>query len=126
MTVTVEVVNSSGEDVAEDEAVALTRRVLAEQGIEAGDLGISFVGAEEMRALKREHLGLDEATDVLSFPIDSSDDLPPGLPRQLGDVVVCPDVVRDEWRRPLVHALLHLVGYDHGPKMEAREAVYSG
>ena len=28
-------------------------------------------------------------------------------------------------RGPLVHALLHLVGYDHGPEMEAREAVYA-
>jgi probable rRNA maturation factor len=125
MTVTVEVVNSSGEDVAEDEAVALARRVLTQQGIEAGDLGISFVGAEEMRALKREHLGLDEATDVLSFPIDSSDDLPPGLPRQLGDVVVCPQVVGDEWRRPLVHGLLHLLGHGHGPAMEALEEAWS-
>ncbi len=125
MTVTVEVVNSSGEDVAEDEAVALARRVLTEQGIEAGDLGISFVGAEEMRALKREHLGLDEATDVLSFPIDSSDDLPPGLPRQLGDVVVCPQVVGDGWQRPLVHGLLHLLGHEHGPAMAALEEAWS-
>ena len=76
--------------------------------------------------LKREHLGVHEATDVLSFPIDGRDELPAGVPRQLGDVVVCPDVVGEEWRRPLVHALLHLVGYDHGPEMEAREAVYSG
>jgi probable rRNA maturation factor len=125
MTVTVEVVNSSGEDVAEDEAVALARRVLTEEGIEAGDLGISFVSAEEMRALKREHLGLDEETDVLSFPIDSSDDLPPGLPRQLGDVVVCPQVVGDEWQRPLVHGLLHLLGHEHGPTMEALEEAWS-
>jgi len=125
MTVTIEVVNSSGEDVADDEAVALARRVLTEQGVEAGDLGISFVSAQEMRALKREHLGLDEATDVLSFPIDSSEDLPPGLPRQLGDVVVCPQVVGDEWQRPLVHGLLHLLGHEHGPTMEALEEAWS-
>jgi len=109
MTVTVEVVNSSGEDVAEDEAVTLARHVLAQQGIEAGDLGLSFVTAEKMRELKQEHLGLDEATDVLSFPIDAGDELPPGLPRQLGDVVVCPQVVGRDWRRPLVHGLLHLL-----------------
>jgi len=51
--------------------------------------------------------------------------LPDGMPRQFGDVVVCPHVAGEEWRRPLVHALLHLVGYDHGPEMEAREAVYA-
>ncbi len=43
------------------------------------------------------------------------------MPRQLGDVVVCPEVVGDEWRGPLVHALLHLLGYDHGDAMERRE-----
>ena len=44
-----------------------------------------------------------------------------GVPRQLGDVVLCPEVVRDEWRPALVHGLLHLLGYDHGAEMEARE-----
>ena len=48
-----------------------------------------------MRELKREHLGIDEATDVLSFPIDGRDELPDGVPRQLGDVVLCPQVVGD-------------------------------
>ena len=47
-----------------------------------------------MRALKREHLALDEVTDVLSFPIDGRDDVPAGVPRALGDVVLCPQVVR--------------------------------
>jgi probable rRNA maturation factor len=74
--------------------------------------------------LKQEHLGIDESTDALAFPLDSLDELPDGLPRQLGDVVVCPQVVGDEWRAPLVHAVLHLVGYDHGPEMEAREALH--
>ena len=58
---------------------------------------------------------------MLSFPIDGTDDLPPGPPRQLGDVVLCPQVVGDDWRRPLAHGLLHLLGYDHGPEMERRE-----
>ena len=74
-----------------------------------------------MRALKRDHLGIDEVTDVLSFPIDGRDELPDGLPRALGDVVVCPQVVGEEWRWPLTHGLLHLLGYDHGEEMEARE-----
>ena len=51
--------------------------------------------------------------------------MPDGVPRQLGDVILCPQVVGEEWRAPLVHGLLHLLGYDHGPEMESREAEFS-
>jgi probable rRNA maturation factor len=121
----VAVVNRSGREVDEAAAVELAQSVLSGEGVGAGELGLAFVGPDESRALKRDHLGVDEATDALAFPIDGLGALPEGMPRQLGDVVVCPDVVGDEWQAPLVHALLHLVGYDHGPEMEAREAVYS-
>jgi probable rRNA maturation factor len=117
----VEVANRSGDRVPEADAVALARHVLESEGVAEGDVGLTFVGADEMRALKREHLGIDEATDVLSFPIDGLEELPAELPRQLGDVVLCPAVVGDAWRPPLVHGVLHLLGYDHGPEMEARE-----
>jgi probable rRNA maturation factor len=117
----VEVANRSGVAVSEDEAVRLVRRVLAEEGIADGELGLAFVGGEEARALKREHLGIDETPDVLSFPIDGREELPAGVPRQLGDVLVCPEVVGEDWREPLVHGLLHLLGYAHGEEMEARE-----
>lgn len=119
--VTVELENRSGEPVEEEAAIALARSVLAEEGIDAGELGLAFVGPDEMRTLKREHLGIDEATDVLSFPLDGREELPEGLPRALGDVVLCPQVVGDAWRAPLVHGLLHLLGYDHGSAMESRE-----
>jgi probable rRNA maturation factor len=119
--ITVEVENRSGFEVDEDDAVAVARRVLANEGIGDGELGIAFVGADEMRALKREHLGLDEETDVLSFPLDGREAVPEGVPRALGDVVLCPAVVGDAWEAPLVHGLLHLLGYDHGAEMEARE-----
>ena len=122
----VEVVNRSGREVDETAAAELVRSVLAAEGVDGAELGLAFVAPDESRALKREHLGIDEATDALAFPIDGLGELPDGMPRQLGDVVVCPEVVGEEWRRPLVHALLHLVGYDHGPEMEAREAVYCG
>jgi probable rRNA maturation factor len=120
----VEVANRSGADVDERAAVELARRVLKAEGIVSGELGIAFVGPDEIRGLKREHLGIDEATDVLSFPIDGRDPLPEGLPRQLGDAVLCPQVTGDAWREPLVHGLLHLLGYDHGREMEAREDAY--
>ena len=117
----VEVDNRSGVTVDEAAAVELACGVLRAEGIGDGELGLAFVGPEEMRQLKRDHLGIDEATDVLSFPIDGRDDLPEGLPRVLGDVVLCPQVVGEEWRGPLTHGLLHLLGYDHGAAMEQRE-----
>ena len=119
--IAVEVENRSGVEVDEDAVVELVRRVLAAEGVEVGELGLAFVGPDESRALKQEHLGVDEATDALAFPIDGRDDLPEGLPRQLGDAVVCPQVVGEAWHSPLVHALLHLLGYDHGRAMSARE-----
>jgi probable rRNA maturation factor len=122
--ITVETENRSGVDVGENEAAELARRVLTAEGIGDGELGIAFVGPDEMRTLKREHLGIDEATDVLSFPLDGRDEVPEGVPRALGDVVLCPAVVGDEWRVPLVHGLLHLLGYDHGEAMEVRERVH--
>ena len=121
MTVEVEVENRSGAEVDEAGAVELARSVLTAEGVESGELGLAFVDAGEMQALKRDHLGIDEPTDVLSFPLDGRDELPEGVPRALGDVVLCPQVVGDEWRWPLAHGLLHLLGYEHGDEMEARE-----
>jgi probable rRNA maturation factor len=123
--VTVEISNRSGTVVDEAGAADLARRVLAAEGIEHGELGLAFVGRDEMRTLKRDHLGIDEATDVLSFPLDGRDPLPAGVPRALGDVVICPAVVGTGWQRPLTHGLLHLLGYDHGLEMEARERAYA-
>jgi probable rRNA maturation factor len=118
----IELENRSGVPVEENAAATLSREILAAEGIEEGDLGIAFATPSEMRELKARHLGVDEPTDVLSFPLDGRDELPDGVPRQLGDVVLCPQVVGDEWREPLVHGLLHLLGYDHGPEMERRES----
>lgn len=123
--ISVEVENRSGVEVEEQAAIALARRVLDGEGVDEGELGLHFVGLEEMRVLKRDHLGVNEVTDVLSFPIDRRDELEPELPRQLGDAVLCPQVVGEAWRPPLVHGLLHLLGYEHGAEMEEREARWS-
>ncbi|MDX6413950.1 MAG: putative rRNA maturation factor [Gaiellaceae bacterium] len=123
--VEIEAANRSGEAFDVDAAVTLIRGVLSSEGIEDGELGLALVVPEEIRNLKREHLGIDEETDALAFPIDGREELPAGMPRQLGDVVLCPQVVKDAWQAPLVHAVLHLVGYDHGADMEARERTHA-
>ena len=123
--VEIEVANRSGAQLDLDAAAELIRAVLRDEGVEDGELGLQLVAPEEIRALKRDHLGVDEETDALAFPIDGREPLPDGVPRQLGDVVLCPQVVGDAWRAPLVHAVLHLVGYDHGAEMEARERTHA-
>jgi probable rRNA maturation factor len=75
-----------------------------------GHLSVELVSAGRIRELNRRHRGLDEATDVLSFPIDGSDSV--AGPRELGDVVICPEHAAD-LHQATVHAVLHLCGYDH-------------
>jgi probable rRNA maturation factor len=123
--VEIEVENRSGTELDVRAAETLMRDVLTAEGIADGELGLQLVAPDEIRALKRQHLGIDEETDALAFPIDRRDVLPDGVPRQLGDVVLCPQVAGDAWRAPLVHAVLHLVGYDHGAQMEARERAHA-
>jgi probable rRNA maturation factor len=121
---TVEVDNRSGQAVDAASAIGLARRVLDAEGVSDGELGLAFVGPDEIRSLKRRHLGADETTDVLSFPLDGRGAIAADVPRALGDVILCPEVVGEAWREPLVHGLLHLLGYDHGPAMEEREEAY--
>ncbi len=63
-----------------------------------------------MRALNRDHRGIDRPTDVLSFPVDEAG--PAAGPRELGDVVVCPEHAED-LVEAVVHGVLHLCGHDH-------------
>ena len=73
-------------------------------------MAVALVGEEEIQALNREHRGRDRPTDVLSFPVDGPGEV--AGPRELGDVVVCPEQVED-LVEAVVHGVLHLCGYDH-------------
>ena len=75
-----------------------------------GHLAVALVDAKRIRDLNLEHRGRDEPTDVLSFPVD--EDGPALGPRELGDVVICPDYTED-LSEAVVHGVLHLCGYDH-------------
>jgi probable rRNA maturation factor len=110
------------------------------------ELGVRVVGRTESRRLNARYRGRDKPTNVLSFP---AAELPAGpfeaaegalddpIIRPLGDLVICPDVLRAEareqhkslrahWAHLVVHGALHLVGYDHedpadANRMERRE-----
>jgi probable rRNA maturation factor len=83
---------------------------IASAGIEDGHVAIEFVEPERMQALNREHRNIDEPTDVLSFAVDA-DGVSVG-PRELGDIVICPEHTGD-LREAVIHGALHLTGMDH-------------
>jgi probable rRNA maturation factor len=83
---------------------------LAAAGVEEGHVALELVGEDRIRELNREHRGRDLPTDVLSFPVDERG--PAGGPRELGDVVICPEHTQD-LAEAVVHGVLHLCGYDH-------------
>ncbi len=96
----------------------------------AVEISLRIVDEDEGRALNKTYRGKDKATNVLSFPSGIDAELPAGLPRPLGDVVICAPLVRreaaeqgkterDHWAHLLVHGTLHLLGYDHESAREA-------
>jgi probable rRNA maturation factor len=82
----------------------------ATAGVRDGHLAVEFVDAERIAELNAQHRGKPAPTDVLSFPIDGDGD--PVGPRELGDVVICPEHTRD-LLEAVVHGVLHLTGMDH-------------
>ena len=82
----------------------------ASAGIEDGHVAVAFVDAARIAELNGTHRGNDGPTDVLSFPVDEAD--APLGPRELGDVVICPEHTQD-LLEAVVHGVLHLTGMDH-------------
>jgi probable rRNA maturation factor len=80
-------------------------------GVAGGHVAIEFVDSERIAQLNAEYRDKPAPTDVLSFPIDGVEVLG-GVPRELGDVVICPEHTADV-REAIVHGALHLLGMDH-------------
>jgi probable rRNA maturation factor len=123
-----------------EELQAIADTVLEQEGVDRPCfLSLSVVSDERMRELNAQWRGIDAPTDVLSLECERPDDpdLAPGEPCELGDVVLAPAYIErqaasfgttaaDETRLLFVHAILHLMGYDHleddeAELMEARE-----
>ena len=96
--------------VAPQDVRRLVTAALGRAGVAEGHVAVAFVGAEEIAALNAEHRGKEGPTDVLSFPVDETEAA--FGPRELGDVVICPEHTTD-LREAVVHGALHLVGFDH-------------
>jgi probable rRNA maturation factor len=131
----VDVLDEDASGVSPEAVSALVRAVLDAEATD-GTLAVVFVGEPVIADLNLRYRGLDEPTDVLSFPEQGEEDAWPaeGLSRasgsedvavrELGEVVVCPAVVRRyaaeegndvnrQFAWTIVHGVLHLLGYDH-------------
>jgi probable rRNA maturation factor len=92
------------------EVEELCALALSSAGIADGHAAVEFVSEERIRELNLNFRGIDEPTDVLAFGVD--EDAPAAGPRELGDIVVCPEHTVDV-REAVVHGALHLTGMDH-------------
>jgi probable rRNA maturation factor len=111
----VDVVAPAGAEEAADGPTAaevgeLCTLALSSAGINEGHVAVEFVDEDRIRELNRDYRQLDEPTDVLSFGVD--EDRPPAGPRELGDIVICPEHTADV-REAIIHGALHLSGMDH-------------
>jgi probable rRNA maturation factor len=94
-----------------DKVKRLCALAAASAGVQDGHLAIAFVDGDRIAELNCAHRGKAGPTDVLSFPVDGAARLS-GVPRELGDVVICPEHTVDVCEA-IVHGVLHLVGMDH-------------
>lgn len=122
---------ASLDDAAAADLAAVLADALALESVAAeAEVGLHVVDEATIAELNCEHMGIDGATDVLSFPVDGADEpsgaarSPGGPPPLVGDVVLCAEVARrnaaghagtpqDEMRLLVVHSALHLCGWDH-------------
>lgn len=93
------------------------------------EVSISFVDNAEIKELNKEYRGIDESTDVLSFPMDEDMIVPMLL---LGDIIISMETAMDQANEfghsldreigyLIAHSMFHLMGYDHMDEEEKRE-----
>lgn len=105
-----------------DVVLSAAERTLIHEGAEtSGGMTILLTTDERIRILNRDFMDVDEPTDVLSFPFGEA---LPGSDPYLGDVAISLPAAKrqagaaghslaEELQLLTVHAVLHLLGYDH-------------
>jgi probable rRNA maturation factor len=123
--IVVDIADATRAGIDHDRVAELVRHVLTAEGVDSAEVGIHLVGERRIRVLNREYRDIDAVTDVLSFPLEEPGEATvPGVPRLLGDVVVCVVQARRqaagdgappafELAVLLTHGLLHLLGWEH-------------
>lgn len=124
--IVVEIGDRTRAHVDHERLASLARHVLLGEGVADAEIGLHLVGERRMAALNRTHRGVSGVTDVLSFPLEEPGEEPPpaGVPRLLGDVIICPAQARRQAAADgtppafelavlLAHGVLHLLGWEH-------------
>lgn len=95
----------------------------------SGDISLVLVGEREIHELNKNYRHKDKVTDVLSFPTFEGEKVPGGVLGELGDIFICPAVIKKNFGREygkrlrhlFLHGTLHLLGYDHQNDREAEK-----
>mgnify|MGYP001814262426 CR=1 FL=1 len=135
---TIEVTVQDGRESQDDEVPPSTEfkrwvdLAMSDPALDAA-ITIRIVDAAESRRLNRQYRNQDKPTNVLSFTYEDDELLSvTGARPQLGDLVICADVVRaeaeekgcppnDHWAHMTIHGVLHLLGYEHETHQQAEE-----
>ncbi len=119
----------------------IAKKVLKGENREREKISLAFVNKKEIQKLNKKFRGKNKATDVLSFELMKPFDSAQGRQECLGEIVICPEVVKEnaqkysvsikyEMIKVFVHGILHLLGYDHeknekdAEKMEEKQNFY--
>lgn len=94
----------------------------------SGSISLILSGESEMRRLNKNYRHKDRATDVLSFPTFDGEKIPGGIKGELGDIFICPSVIKKNFGREynkrlrhlFLHGTLHLLGFDHQDEKKAK------
>ncbi len=94
---------------------------LADEGTKHGEVSLTLVGDDRIRALNRDHLGRDGVTDVISFALHGPGepflaDIYIGYPQALRQSAELGLSAHEELVRLAIHGTLHALGYDHPPE----------
>ncbi len=90
------------------------------------ELSLTYVGQAKMKSINTQYREIKKPTDILSFPIEEN----------FGEIYICMDIVEkkaklfemkteDYLKYLIVHGMIHLLGHDHGDKMDSLEKIYT-
>jgi len=118
----IEINNLTTVSVDEEFLKKVAKKVLKGENRKEIDLSVAFIGEGRMRKLNKKYRGKNKVTDVLSFD-------------GLNEIVVClrevkknakgfDSTFKKELAKVLIHAILHLLGYNH-KEMQDKEEYYA-